>query len=354
MPDHATRLPSAVELLKGAFKEWQEDKVPRLAAALSYYTIFSLAPLLVLAVVIAGLAFGEQAAEGRIVAELEGLIGPQGAELLEGAIRSARNPTSSMVASVFGLGALLLGASGVFGQLQDALNTVWEVAPKPGAGLKGLVKKRVLSFTSVLAIGFLLLVSLLLSAGISAAGRLLGERLSALLPALEAVNFLVSLAVVTVLFAFMFKYLPDVRISWRNVWVGAWFTSFLFVVGKTLIGIYLGTASPGSAYGVASTLVILLLWIYYSSVIFLFGAEFTQVYARHSGTRIVPSPGAVALSSEARARQGIPRSTQVEHLARPSSQAPPVEPPRVSVALAFLLGWIIRGTGSEREPKRPR
>jgi membrane protein len=312
------------ELLKATFREWREDKAPRLAAALSYYTVFSMAPLLVLVVAVAGLVFGEQAVQGHIVEELEGSVGREAASLLEQAIAGARRPGAGAMATAVGIVLLLLGASGVFGQLQDALNTVWGVAPAPGRGIKRLLVKRLISYAAVLAVGFVLLVSLVASAAVSATGELVAGYYPRLAPTLGLIDFVASLGVITLLFALLLKYLPDARIPWKQVWVGAGFTALLFVIGKSVIGFYLGRTDPGSAYGVAGALVVILLWVYYSSLIFLFGAEFTQVQARRVGTPSRPAPGAVSLATP-------PRSEDVRL----------VEPPRIPVVIAFLLGWLI-------------
>jgi membrane protein len=305
-------------LLKDAFKEWREDKADRLAASLAYYTIFSLAPLVLIAIAIAGLVFGREAAQGQIFGQLQGLLGPEAAGTIEASVANSQKKEAGLFSAGIGLVVLLWSASNVFGQLQDALNTIWEVAPKPGAGIKAFIQKRVLSMGMVLAIGFLLLVSLVLSAGLSAVGNFLGG----LLPGGEAlwqvVNFVVSFGIVTALFAAIYKVLPDAEVQWSDVWVGAAVTALLFVIGKLLIGLYLGHASVGSTFGAAGSLVVLLVWVYYSAQILFFGAEFTQAYARRFGSRIEPSEGAVKVTEGARANQGIPHKEQVERLARPA------------------------------------
>ena len=309
--------PKAVfELVKETFKEWQEDKAARLAAALAYYTAFSLAPLVLLAIVIAGLAFGDEAAQGAVFAQLQGLLGQEGAAMLESAVQNSRKPGASAISAVIGLATLAWSASNVFAQLQEALNTIWEVEPKPGRGLVGTARKRLLSMSMVLGIGFLLLVSLVLSAGLAA----LGKFFSGLLPGAEAlwqgVEFAVSFGVVTLLFAAIYKVLPDAEIAWRDVWVGAAVTAVLFALGKLLIGLYLGHASVGSTYGAAGSFLVLLVWIYYSAQILFFGAEFAQVYARRYGSRIVPSEDAVPLTVAARANRGTPPKEALERAAR--------------------------------------
>jgi membrane protein len=242
---------------------------------------------LVLTIAIAGLAFGKDAAQAAMMAQIESLVGPQSAAAIQQMLDIAQKPSSGVLASLIAIGTLLLGASGVFAQLQDALNTVWGVEPKAGRGIWGAIKDRFFSFVAVLGTGFLLLVSLVLSAALAAFGKLFLNSLPGQETALHLANFLISFSVITLLFAMMFKLLPDAKIAWRDVWIGAGLTSLLFTIGKFLIGMYLGKADVGSAYGAAGSLVILLVWVYYSSQILLFGAEFTSVYANRYGSRIV-------------------------------------------------------------------
>ncbi|MBD2005350.1 MULTISPECIES: YihY/virulence factor BrkB family protein [Cyanophyceae] len=308
-----------VGLLKETFTEWQEDKASRLAAALAYYTVFSLAPLVIIAIAIAALVFGQEAAQGGIEEQLRGLLGSQGAEAVEEMIANSRKAEQGTIATLISVGLLMFGASGVFGQLQDSLNTIWEVAPKPGRGIIGFIKDRFLSFSMVLGIGFLLLVSLILSAGLSAVGNYFGHLMPGL-PFLQVLNFLLSFGVVTVLFAFIFRILPDAKIAWGDVWIGAAITSLLFTIGKYLLGLYLGNGSVGSTYGAAGSFVVLLLWVNYSAQILFFGAEFTQVYANKYGSRILPAKNAVPLTEEARAQQGIPRTQDIKKAAGEQEQ----------------------------------
>jgi membrane protein len=274
-------------MLKEAFTDWKDDQAPRLGAALAYYTIFSLAPLILIAVAIAGLVFGKDAAEGRIVDEIGGLVGESGARAIQGVVASAGKPASGILATIAGLAALLFGASGAFNELRQAMNTVWEVPEREGGGIKALIRDRILSFAMVLFIGFLLLVSLLLSAGLSAMGEMMGGVLSAKLHVLQIVNTVVSLGVVTVLFAMIFKFLPDATpaVAWKDVWTGAFMTAILFTIGKVGIGFYLGRGTVGSAYGAAGSLLVILVWVYYAAQILFFGAELTQVYASRHGSR---------------------------------------------------------------------
>jgi membrane protein len=287
-------------LLKETFSEWSEDKASRLAAALSYYTIFSLAPLLVIVIAIAGLVFGEAAVEGQLVGQIQGLVGEQGASLIQTMIANASR-SGSGPAALLGFAMLLFGAAGVFGQLQDSLNTIWDVRPKPGRGILGMVKDRLGAFAMVVGTGFLLLVSLVVSAALSAVGEFAGDVLPLPAWALQLFNLVISFAVITVVFALIYKVIPDAEIAWRDVWIGAALTSFLFSIGKYAIGLYLGQSSASSVFGAAGSLVVVLLWIYYSALILFFGAEFTQVYARRYGSGIVPSSEAIPLSDTARA-----------------------------------------------------
>lgn len=298
---------SVIDLLKGTFKEFGEDKVPRLAAALAYYTIFSLGPLLLIAISIAGIILGNQkGARSQIVGTIGSMVGTQGAEALNTAIDNANKGNGSIIASAIGIVTLLLGASGVFGQLKDALNTIWEVKPKEGLGIMGMLRQRFLSFSMVLGTGFLLLVSLVVSAALAALGKFLGDRLPGGAFLWNIINYGITLLLIALMFALMFRFLPDVEIAWKDVWIGALITSILFIVGQIALGIYLGSGSVGSSYGAAGSIVILLVWIYYSGLIFFVGAEITQVYARMYGSHVTPSEYAEGVTEEARGEEGIP------------------------------------------------
>jgi membrane protein len=279
-------------MLKQAFQDWNEDDAPRLGAALSYYTIFSIAPLLLISIALAGLVFGQEAAQGRIVAQMQGLMGHDAANAIQAMIENARNPGQGIMAIVFGAVTLLFGAGGAFNELRAALDVVWEIPPRKGGGILALIRERLASFGMVLVVGFLLLVSLVISAGLSAfevKGTFPGSVL-----VLQVVNNGVSVAVITVLFALIFKYLPDAHppVEWKDIWVGALLTAALFTLGKYGIGLYLGRSRIGSAFGAAGSLVLLLVWVYYSAQILFFGAELTQVYARRHGSRLGLSPEA--------------------------------------------------------------
>jgi membrane protein len=278
------------KLLKEAFLEWQEDRASLLAAALAYYTVFSITPLLVIAIAIAGAVFGQDAARGEILQQINSLVGKQGAQAIETALANANQPQLGSIASIISVIVLLIGASGVFAQLQEALNTVWNVKAKPEKqGFWEFIRKRLLSFGMVLAIGFLLLVSLILSAMLSGISKLDINLLPGFTPLWQLLNFLISFGFISLLFALIYKYLPDVKIRWKDVWVGAIITALLFTIGKSLIGLYLGQGSLGSTYGAAGSLIVFLAWVFYSAQILLFGAEFTQVYARKYGRKIVPN-----------------------------------------------------------------
>jgi membrane protein len=280
-------------LLKDTFAAWGRDKVPRHGAALAYYTVLSLVPLLVVIIAMIGLIFGREAAQGYIVEQIGSLVGPQSAQAIKEMIQRASEPSSGIVATLVAGVTLLAGASGVFAQLQDSLNSLWGVEPKEGRGIWGVIRDRFLSVGALLGTGFLLLVSLVLSAAVSAIGKWFGGFLPAPEVVLQGLELVLSLAVVTGLFALIFKVLPDAKVAWSDVWIGALLTALFFTIGKFAIGLYLGKSDVGSAYGAAGSLVILLVWVYYSAQILLFGAEFTQVYANKLGSLIVPSDNAV-------------------------------------------------------------
>ncbi|EDX84916.1 YihY family protein [Synechococcus sp. PCC 7335] len=275
-------------LLKQTVAEWQRDKVSRLAAALAYYTTFALAPILIIAIAIASFLFEQSAVQSRILEQIQSLLGENAAGLIEEMLTSRSTSDGGFWATIISVGLLILGASGLFVQLQDALNTVWNVVARKDEGIWGLVRDRLLSFGMVVAIGFLLMVSLIVSAGLSAVSGMFGELLPGWDLAWQILNTAFSFGVITLLFAMVYKVLPDVRIAWSDVWTGAAITAFLFTIGKALIGLYIGNSSVASAYGAAGSFVVLLLWIYYSSQILLFGAEFTQVYANRFGSNIRP------------------------------------------------------------------
>lgn len=297
------------QLVKETGNAWIEDKVQRLAASLAFYTILSAAPLVVVLLTLAGAVFGRDAVEGRVVDQLRGLVGEEGGQAIQTMIASAGD-TGSGVAMGIGIVMLLFGATGVFAELQDALNTIWEVTPKPGRGVWGVIRDRFLSLAMVFGTCFLLLVTLVLSTVLAAITRFAG--LEGIGLAGQLANFVLSFAVNAGLFAMMYKLLPDVKIGWKDVWIGALATAVLFTVGKLLIGLYLGQAGLGSAYGAAGSLVVFVVWVYYSAQILFLGAEFTKVYANRFGSRIRPAENAVAVTEEARAQQGMTRTPAVK------------------------------------------
>jgi membrane protein len=281
-------------LLKETATKWLQDKCPQLGAALAYFTIFSLAPLVLVLVAVFGFVFGSsEAARDRITEQLQYFIDPSGVKVVKDIAAQTAKPNAGVVATSIGVIIALFGASGVFGQLQEALNTIWGVKPKPGSGIWSFLRARFLSFAMVGGVCFLLLVSLTMETIL----RGLNDYLNALIPGghiLGMVLFLLlDVSVIVLLFAFIFRYLPDAKVAWRDVWTGSSLTAVLFVLGKFILAFYLGSGAAGSAYGAASSLITLLLWIYYSSLILLFGAEFTQIYANTYGSWVEPKEHAV-------------------------------------------------------------
>jgi len=276
--------------VKAVFEKFADDKAPKLGASLAFYTIFSLSPLLVIIISISGLIFGPDAARGEIVNEIGDLIGREGAEVVQTALKNTNDPETGIISLIISLVTLAIGSTVVFIELQDSLDMIWKVKPKPGRNfIKGLVKDRVQSFALVVATGFLLLVSLVVSAGITALGNYLQGRINLPFDLMQIINLVISLAVMFVLFGLIYKVLPDVHLGWKEVWFGALVTAGLFTLGKYLISLYLGSNTLGSTYGAAGSLVILLLWVYYSAQILFLGAEFTQVYANKFGSGIIPT-----------------------------------------------------------------
>jgi membrane protein len=264
-----------VRLFKQTFSEWSNDKAPRLGAALAYYSVFSIGPLVLLVVGVASLIFGADAAQGKVVDEIRGSMGDSAAKAIQDMLAEGKHTGAGIGATIIGIVVLLFGAAGVFGQLQDALNTIWKVAPKPGRGLWGIIHDRFLSLTMVLGTGFLLLISLLLTTAISAIGEAVSGGAEGIV--WQIANQVATFLIVTLLFAMIFRLLPDAKVAWRDVWIGAVLTAILFTLGKFLLGLYLGRAGATSGFGAAGALVLILLWVYYSSQLLLFGAEFTAV-----------------------------------------------------------------------------
>jgi membrane protein len=292
-------LKSGLTLLKRSASDFMEDECPRMAAAMAYYTIFALPPLLILVLTMVSAIWDPQTIQRAMEGQFASMVGPDAAGQIHEILQNANRPGSGgPLATVLSVAALVFGATGAFVQLQDALNRAWEVAPDPEAGgIRSFLVKRVFSFGMILGVGFLLLVSLALSAVLAAFGEALAGWIPGLGPAiLQAIDLIISFTVIALLFAAIFRILPDARIAWSDVWVGAAATAVLFIVGKFLIGLYLGRSDPGQAFGAAGSLAVLLIWIYYSGLLVLFGAEFTQRWAESRGHGIEPEEGAVRIA----------------------------------------------------------
>jgi membrane protein len=345
-------------LIKQSVSSWMNDYAPSMGAALAYYTLFSIAPLLLIVIAVAGVFFGPEAARGEIFEQLHGLIGEEGAIAVQGLLESASQPGRGTIATIVGVVTLLIGATTVFAELQSDLDRVWRApAAARASGIWALLRGRLLSLGMVLAIGFLLLVSLIASAALSAFGKWWGHLLGGWETLLQVINFIVSFAIITGLFALIYKILPRVKIAWRDVWIGAALTSLLFAIGKFLIGLYLGKSGIASGFGAAGSVVVLLIWVYYSAQIFLLGAEFTWVYAHTRGSRatepIPEAPQAIPVHSELpepyRATQYEPkRSYPVEEeriASRPLQGLVEQNPLKVLgafAAMGLILGKLLR------------
>ena len=287
-------------LFKQTFSEWLEDKAPQLGAALAYYTVFSLAPLVLVLLAIVGLIFRNDpgGAWNKITEQMSYFLDKSAVEVVQNIAQKAAQPNKSLLATIIGILLALFGASGVFGQLQDALNTIWGVKAKPGGGIWAFLRSRFLSFAMVAGVCFLLLVSLTLESMLKGFSHYIQGALPGGIVIAMAVYWIFDLAVIILLFAIIFKFLPDAKIQWRDVWIGAAMTAIFFAIGKWALGLYLGSGSAASAYGAASSLITLLLWVYYSSQILLFGAEFTQVYASQAGRGIAPDEDAIRVETK--------------------------------------------------------
>lgn len=299
------RLPNVWQFLVRVGTAWSEDKAPRMGAALAYYSVFALAPLLVLAIGIGGLLFDRDVARSAILQEVQNTIGEPASSALEAMIENVQKNEHSGWAALVGFVTLLIGATGVFGELQDALNTVWKVKPKQDRSWKDVFRERFFSFAIVLGTGFLLLVSLVATAMLTALGSWLSGHLPGGAVLWRVANAVISFGSITLLFALIFKLLPDVRLKWRSVWVGAAVTALLFTGGKFAIGLYLGRSSSVSTFGAAASLVIILLWVYYSAQILLFGAELTRVLVQENGERAPVQSNAQPVTASDRAKQGL-------------------------------------------------
>jgi len=301
-----------LRLVKSAVSEFIDDYAPSMGAAIAYYTVFSVAPLLLIIISVAGLVFGEEAARGEIVGQLQQLMGDQAARSIEQLIRSVDRPSTGTFATVIGAVTLLIGATTVFAELQNALDRIWRApAAQQSSGIWNLLRTRLLSFGLILAVGFLLIASLVLSAALAALGKWWAPVFGGWDVLLQAANFLLSFALVTAIFAMIYKIMPSVRIEWRDVWIGAAVTALLFAIGKFLIGLYIGRSSVTSGFGAAGSLVVLLLWVYYSAQIFLMGAELTYVYACSHGSlkgQEQPAPVGPRASTQGEGRRDLRRA----------------------------------------------
>ncbi len=361
------------KLIRTSVSSWIDDFAPSMGAAISYYTVFSIAPLLLIVIAVVGFFFGREAAQGQIFEQLRGLMGDDGAAAIQGMVKSASDPGKGVLATVIGGVTLLFGATTVFGELQSALDRIWRSpAVEKNEGLWNLIRTRVLSFGMILGIGFLLLVSLVVSAGISAVGTLWGAWFGGFEVLLQFANFAFSFAVVTVLFALIYKFLPRARISWHDVWIGAAVTALLFSIGKFLIGLYIGKSSVVSGFGAAGSLAVVLVWVYYSAQIFLLGAEFTWVYSYEYGShkgeaRPVPAGAMATKAADERPAAGraIPAKSvssrqhaPAQPMARAARRATALldQHPQAGLGLAVLLGGLAalaaRWTGRLRCAKR--
>ena len=323
-----------LDLLKETFRQWNRHDAARMGAALAFYSILSLAPLVILVAGICALVLGAAGAQAELLEQFREMVGDEGAHAVEAVLTSAQKPATGVLASAFGLITLLLGASGVFIELRAALNKLWEAeSASVASGIWSFIKDRFLSVGMVLAIGFLLLVSLAVSAGLEAAGKFFTS-LGFLPPAVwELVNFIVSLGVVAALFALILRFVPNIRLPWRDVGLGAVLTAVLFTIGKTAIGIYLGKAGVGSAYGAAGSLVVLVVWVYYSAQIFFFGAMFTRVYAQAHGWQ--PEVSLHSQEQHARERSGTPNRLPNEKAEVEVDAAAP------SIIAKLAAAWIV-------------
>lgn len=316
-------------LLKSTAASWSNHKAARLGAALAYYSVFSVGPLVLIVVAIAGLTFGQDAVRGAVNTQIQDLLGATGAQAVEAMIADASRPKEGILATILGIGALLFAAVGVVVQLKDALNTVWDVEPAKESGAWHFVRNYLVSFAGILSLGFLLLISLIISAALAAGSKWLAPYVPE--AAMQGVSSLISLGIIALLFAMMFKWLPDAEIAWRDVWLGGLITAILFEAGKLLIGLYIGKQGLESTYGAAASLVVLLIWVYYSSQIVLIGAEFTHAYAKRHGSRKGRAADLV-MSLDSKARVTPPPAAD-----RALAMASTV----ISAGFALCAGWLL-------------
>ncbi|MEJ8835367.1 YihY/virulence factor BrkB family protein [Ramlibacter sp. AN1133] len=353
------KLPRLFHLFVKAAKAWSDDYAPSMGAAISYYTVFSLAPLLVIVIAVAGAVFGREAVQGQITAQLQGLIGPDGASLVQSLVAAASDKDKGLVASLISTVILMVGATTVFAELQSALDRIWHVPPaQQPQGIVATLRARLLSFGLILGMVFLLMVSLAVSAAVAALGALTSDLMPGSELLLQVLNFAVSLSVATVLFAMIYKLMPSTRIAWRDVWVGAFATAVLFEAGKFLIGLYIGKSSMTETFAAAGSLVILIAWVYYAAQVFLLGAEFTKVYAQERGSR---SGQAAMEATAATAVTGVPTDTAsaagAVAAARQEQPTPPDAVPLPPVPGAVRLEdnrVLLRDEEVQRDALQPR
>ncbi|HWB79739.1 MAG TPA: YihY/virulence factor BrkB family protein [Nannocystaceae bacterium] len=309
MAKRSGRVRAALSVLRETAGNWSADNASRLAASLAYYSAISIAPLLLVIIAIAGFVFGEDAARGAVMDQLGGFIGWESAQTVESMVDSANKPRTGVLATIVGVVILLFGASGVFGELQSAMNLIWNVEPKPGRGVWTFLRHRFLSLSMVLGVAFLLIVSLVVNAGLTALGGLLAGYLPGAPFVWGLLGQAISFVVVALLFAMIFKVLPDAKVRFRDVWLGAFMTAALFQLGKFLVGLYIAKADVASSYGAAGSVIVMLLWIYYSAHIFFFGAELTQAVAAARGEPIQPTEGAMRIDPGGATRNPSDRLT---------------------------------------------
>ncbi len=323
-------------LFKEAASRWVEDRAPSMGAALAYYTAFSLAPLLIIVIAIAGLVFGQEAAQGAIMDQIQGLLGEEGGQAIQSMLANASDLGTGITATVIGFAALILGATTAFVELQDDLDRIWKAPPRAGSGIINLIRSRLLSFGMILGIGFLLTGSLVLSGAISALGKYFFADMEAVL---QVANFVVSFGVITLLFAMIYKILPNIQIEWKDVWVGAAITALLFALGKSLIGLYIGKSSVSTSFGGAGPFVVMMVWIYYSTQIFLFGAEFTRVHAGKTEPEGARQPGAPGVIPNA-------ASPAASHVAPARTATPTIAYSRRAVLRSSAQPGLLRRLGA--------
>ena len=349
------------QLVRDSVSAWIDDFAPSMGAAISYYTVFSIAPLLLIVIAVAGLVLGREAASGQIFAQLQGLLGEDGATAIQGMVESASLSDKSFLATAIGVVTLIIGATTVFTELQSALDRIWESpAAEKKEGIWNLLRSRLLSFGMILAIGFLLLVSLVVSAALSALGSWWAPMFGGWEILLQVVNFIVSLVVVTALFAMVYKFLPRAKIGWHDVWIGATATALLFTLGKFLIGLYIGKSSVASGFGAAGSLVVVLVWVYYSAQIFLLGAEFTWVYAfRHGSRRGEKAVDSTSVQREVPTRGNVTAANDdaTDDLALApvaKSNAPSFVDHALAVAMVFTLRVVCEWALEKLAPREER